>query len=66
MELETLLFKALAAEYGVSLTTSDSTKLRAKLYPLRKTNPAFAQLHFVIPPINPTTTLWVVKKTGDS
>lgn len=62
MQLQSLLFSALASPLGIVITTTDPVNLRAKLYPLRKQDPGFASLHFVIPPTAPESTLWIVKK----
>lgn len=62
MELISLLFAALNSEFGVIVTTTDSAKLRSRLYPVKKADPTFSALHFVIPAANSTTTLWIVKK----
>ena len=65
MELQSLLFRAMQSEHGIIVKTSNPTNLRAKLYPLRKADPMFECLAFVIPPVNTDSTLWIVKKTGD-
>ena len=62
MQYESLLFAAINSPLGIIVQTSDPERLRQKLYPLRKANPAFSCLHFVIPPTNSGTRLWVVKK----
>lgn len=56
-----LLYDALREEFGLVVNTNDPEMLRQKLYPLRKEDSAFAQLSFVISPINPTGQLWIVK-----
>ena len=62
MEFESILFEALSSPFGIELKTSSPENLRAKLYPIRKANPQFAALAFVIPASNPTGSLWIVKK----
>jgi hypothetical protein len=62
MELPSLLFAALNSPNGISVKTTDSAKLRSRLYPVKKADPTFSNLHFVIPAANSTTTLWIVKK----
>lgn len=62
MSLEYLLFAALSSDFGIEVSTSDSTLLRAKLYPLKKRDPTFESLSFIIPPTSPSTSLWIIKK----
>lgn len=57
-----LLYEALASPLGLIIETNDPTALRAKLYQLRKTDPAFECLSFVTSRTNPTTQLWIVRK----
>lgn len=59
------LYNALNSELGVVVETDDPEFLRQKLYPLRKENPDFACLSFVISPINPLD-LWIVKAKPES
>lgn len=56
-----LLYAALNSELGVAVTTDDPTKLRAKLYTLRKQDPDLACLSFTISPTAPRSELWIVK-----
>jgi len=61
IELTSLLFQALSSPYGIVVATSDPDRLRQKLYPLRKTDPAFAPLAFVLSPLSPQH-LWILKQ----
>lgn len=56
-----VLYEALRAEYGVVVETNDAERLRQRLYALRRTEPSFTPLAFVISPFNGTD-LWIVKK----
>lgn len=56
-----LLYAAYHAEFGVVVETNDPERLRQKLYPLRKENPDFEPLAFVISPMNPQD-LWIIKQ----
>jgi hypothetical protein len=60
-----LLYAAYHAEFGVVVETDDPERLRQKLYPLRKENPDFEPLAFVISPINPTD-LWIIKQPKET
>ncbi len=59
------LYRALDAAYGISISTSDVERLRAKLYAARReaANPAFEDLSFRPSHALPTSELWIVKKT---
>jgi hypothetical protein len=61
MILTEILYDALRAEYGVCIKTTDPIALRAKLYPVKKANEAFACLSLIPSPTNPQTHLWIVK-----
>lgn len=62
-----LLLKAAASPRGIVVSTNDPDALRQKLYPLRKTDPTFIRLCFIIHPRNPTKELIIgVKKNGDA
>lgn len=63
MEFESLLFSALSSPLGIEVSTSDPNALRQKLYAVRKKDSAFLPLSFVIPPSNPSSTLWIVRKS---
>lgn len=66
-ELLGLLLKAAASPRGIVVSTNDPDRLRQKLYPLRKTDPAFAKLCFIIHPKNPTKELIIgVKNDVDT
>lgn len=58
-----ILYEALRTEYGTSITTEDSNKLRQKLYAERRkaNDPDLAQLSLKLSPFNPQTELWLVK-----
>lgn len=60
-----LLYTALHAEVGIKVhVISPSVELfRAKLYAIRKDDPALADLSFWISPINPNH-VWIGKKHG--
>lgn len=60
MELTQFLYDALTSPYGIIVETSDPSRLRQKLYPLRKGNQLFHQLSFILSPVNPSH-LWIVK-----
>jgi hypothetical protein len=55
------LYDALSSEFGVVVETDDPERLRQKLYPLRKQDPMFEPLAFVISPLN-SRDLWIVRK----
>ncbi len=57
------LYAALHSESGcgIMLETDDVERLRQKLYPLRKQDPALAVLSFVPDPTTPGR-LWIVKR----
>lgn len=56
------LYDALSSEFGIVLRSDNPTKLRERLYPLRKTEPEFAELSFVLSPTNPSTDLWIIRR----
>lgn len=60
-----LLYAALHAAFGVVIETDNAELLRQKLYALRKEDPAFDALSFVISPINGVD-LWIIKTKGAS
>jgi hypothetical protein len=66
--LEALLYRAMTSPLGIVVESSDPDRLRQKLYPLRKAQPEFECLAFVLSPMNPTQ-LWILRKpdapTGD-
>lgn len=57
-----LLYEALRQPYGIIVSTDDVERLRAKLYPLRRGDPALMALSFIVSPTNPSSELWIVKK----
>lgn len=60
-ELLDILYRAYHSELGIVVETNDPERLRQKLYPMRKDNPDFTCLNFVISPINPAD-LWIIKQ----
>tara|TARA_R110000868_G_scaffold274194_1_gene533414 strand:+ start:842 stop:1051 length:210 start_codon:yes stop_codon:yes gene_type:complete len=62
MDLPSLLFSALAAEFGLRIQTNNPELLRQKLYSARKTDETFSALTFLPAPNNPTAELWIIKK----
>lgn len=56
-----LLYDALVTPNGVVVETPDPEFLRQKLYPIRKREPQFTSLAFVISPINGLD-LWILNK----
>lgn len=56
------LYDALDSPFGVVVETEDPERLRQKLYPLRKADPLFEPLSFVISPTNGRD-LWIVRKS---
>lgn len=61
LELTELLYEALRTPLGTVIETEDPERLRQKLYAVRKESEDFAQLSFVISPINGLD-LWIVNK----
>ena len=55
-----LLYAAVHSERGVVIETDNAEFLRQKLYRLRSEDPAFADLSFIISPINGID-LWIIK-----
>jgi hypothetical protein len=60
-----LLYAAYHADLGICVETNDAERLRQKLYPLRKDNPDFLPLAFVISPLNGID-LWIIKQPKDT
>lgn len=60
-----ILYTAYHSEFGVVVETSDPERLRQKLYPLKKENPDFEPLAFVISPLNPGD-LWIIKQPKET
>lgn len=58
-----LLYSAVHSKRGVVVETDNVEFLRQKLYALRKEDPAFSALSFIISPINGLD-LWIIK-TGE-
>lgn len=62
VDLLEILYAAYHSEKnGVCIETNDPEFLRQKLYPLKNANPDFANLSFVISPLNPAD-LWIIKQ----
>lgn len=61
LELTELLYDALRSPRGTVIQTKDPERLRQKLYAIRRESEDFAQLSFVISPINGLD-LWIVNK----
>lgn len=60
-QLLEILYEAARSPIGLVVSTNDPEFLRQKLYPLRKTEPEFKNLAFVISPLNGSD-LWVLNK----
>ena len=63
LTLVNLLWEAVHSPFGIIVETNDAERLRQKLYPLRKDDPSFTPLAFVISPMNGRD-LWILKKGG--
>lgn len=61
-EFVTHLYDALGSDFGIILRSDDPIKLRERLYPLRKSDPSFADLSFVLSPTSPETDLWIIRR----
>lgn len=61
-DLLEILYRALEDPNGSVIATNDAERLRQRLYALRKDNPAFLPLHFVLSPFTPSTELWIMHK----
>lgn len=61
MQYKTLLYDALASDYGTEVETEGAERLRQKLYAIRKSDPSFFCLSFVISPLNGVD-LWILKR----
>lgn len=62
--LDALLYRAMTSPFGIVVESSDPDRLRQKLYPLRKAQPDFLSLSFVLSPMNPNE-LWIVRKPDE-
>lgn len=58
-----LLYDALRTPLGLVVETDSAERLRQKLYAIRKANPDFTPLSFVISPMNGSD-LWILNKGG--
>lgn len=65
VELTELLYAAYHSEHGVVIETNDAERLRQKLYPMKKDNPDFENLAFIISPLNPAD-LWIIKQPKET
>lgn len=65
IELVEVMYAAVHSEHGVVIETNDAERLRQKLYPLRKENPDFEPLAFVISPLNGID-LWIIKQPKET
>jgi hypothetical protein len=65
LELIEILYAAVHADLGVCVETDDPERLRQKLYPMRKENPDFLPLSFIISPLNPAD-LWIIKQPKET
>lgn len=61
LQLTELLYDALRTPFGTVVQTEDPERLRQRLYAIRRESEDFAQLSFVISPINGMD-LWIVNK----
>ena len=59
------LYRALEAEVGIVISTSDPDRLQQKLYAARNNHadPALAELSITPSRLDPKNELWVVRKT---
>lgn len=59
------LYRALDAEVGIAISTSDPNRLMQKLYAARKSacDPSLDELSITPSRISPDNELWVVRKT---
>lgn len=64
-EFVEFLYRALDAEVGIAISTSDPDRLQAKLYAARKAtpDPRLAELSITPSRTAPGMELWVVRKT---
>lgn len=65
LELVEIMYSAVHSEVGICVETNDAERLRQKLYPLRKENPDFEPLAFVISPLNGID-LWIIKQPKET
>lgn len=57
-----LLMRAATSPNGIAVLTSNADRLRQKLYPVKKTDPLFANLAIIISPDKPETELFIAMK----
>lgn len=65
LEYVELLYDATRSQFGIVIETNDAERLRQRLYSIRKDNPDFEALSFVISPFNGKD-LWILNKAGTS
>jgi hypothetical protein len=66
LELTEILYDATRSPFGLLVETNDPERLRQRLYTIRRDNPDFAALSFLISPLNGVD-LWVLNKgTGNA
>jgi len=63
LEYVELLYDATRSPLGIVLETNDPERLRQRLYAIRKDNPDFEALSFLISPFN-SRDLWVLNRAG--
>ena len=63
LEYVELLYEATRSPPGLVLETNDPERLRQRLYAIRKDNPDFEALSFLISPFNGKD-LWVLNRAG--
>jgi hypothetical protein len=56
-----LLYEALNSPLGVIVESSNVEAVKARLYNLRRQDPALACLSLLTSPTNPTGEIWIVK-----
>lgn len=61
IELLELLYDTLRTPLGLVVETNDAERLRQKLYSIRREEPSFECLSFIISPLNGAD-LWILKK----
>jgi hypothetical protein len=61
LELTEILYDALRTPHGVVVETNDPSRLRQKLYAIRREDPDLSPLAFVISPLNGSD-LWILNK----
>ena len=62
-ELISLLTQACVTPLGIKVSTNDPNRLRQRLYAMRRGNPEFAHLSFLVPAASPEDTLYILVKS---